>query len=152
MKRILYLSLALTALLFASCTTVRKTASTSDIRTEVMQYPTVADLDVLPKVEQTITWNFVPFHWGQPPLDVRKTNLQAEVIKAAGADVLLESQFVFTKRSFGERTLTVTGYPAKFKNFRKATPEDIEALSKVLPAQQQKVYKVSRPWYKFWKR
>ena len=87
MKRILYLSLALTALLFASCTTVRKTASTSDIRTEVMQYPTVADLDVLPKVEQTITWNFVPFHWGQPPLDVRKTNLQAEVIKAAGADV-----------------------------------------------------------------
>ena len=83
---------------------------------------------------------------------MRKTNLQAEVIKAAGADVLLESQFVFTKRSFGERTLTVTGYPAKFKNFRKATPEDIEALSKVLPAQQQKVYKVSRPWYKFWKR
>ena len=46
----------------------------------------------------------------------------------------------------------MTGYPAKFKNFRKATPEDIEALSKVLPAQQQKVYKVSRPWYKFWKR
>lgn len=152
MKRILYLSLALTALLFASCTTVRKTASTSDIRTEVMQYPTVADLDVLPKVEQTITWNFVPFHWGQPSLDVRKTNLQAEVIKAAGADVLLESQFVFTKRSFGERTLTVTGYPAKFKNFRKATPADIEALSKVLPAPQQKVYKVSRPWYMFWKR
>lgn len=152
MKRILYLSLALTALLFASCTTVRKTATTSDIKTQVMQYPTVADLDVLPKVEQTITWNFVPFHWGQSPLDVRKTNLQAEVIKAAGADVLLESQFVFTKRSFGERTLTVTGYPAKFKNFRKATPEDIEALSKVLPAQQQKVYKVSRPWYKFWKR
>ncbi len=152
MKRILYLSLALTALLFASCTTVRKTASTSDIRTEVMQYPTVADLDVLPKVEQTITWNFVPFHWGQPSLDVRKTNLQAEVIKAAGADVLLESQFVFTKRSFGERTLTVTGYPAKFKNFRKATPEDLEALSKVIPAPQQKVYKVSRPWYMFWKR
>lgn len=152
MKRILYLSLALTALLLASCTTVRKTAATSDIRTEVMQYPTVADLDVLPKVEQTITWNFVPFHWGQPSLDVRKTNLQAEVIKAAGADVLLESQFVFTKRSFGERTLTVTGYPAKFKNFRKATPEDLEALSKVIPAPQQKVYKVSRPWYMFWKR
>jgi len=151
MKRILYLSFVLTALL-ASCTTVRKTAATADVRAEVLQYPTVADLDVLPKVEQTVTWNFVPFNWGQPPLGVRKTNLQAEVIKNAGADVLLEPQFIFTKRSFGERTLTVTGYPAKFKDFRKATPEDIEALSKVLPPAERKVHKVSRPWYKFWKR
>ena len=151
MKRIILLCMAATALLLSSCTTIRKTAATADVHTGVYQYPTVADLEVLPKVEQTVTWNFVPFNWGQPSLSVRRGNLMAETLKAAGADVLLEPQFVYTKRSFGERTLTVTGFPAKFKDFRKATPDDLKALHELLPANKRKVYNVAEPWYKRFK-
>lgn len=146
MKRIFHLALLLAALTLASCTTLRKTAATSGVETHVCQYPTVADLNVLPKVERTVTWGFVPFNLGQPSLEVRKGNLLAETIKEAGADILLEPQFVYSKRSYGQRTLTVTGYPAQFKDFRKATKDDLEALKVFVPAKERKVYSVSQSW------
>ena len=54
--------------------------------------------------------------------------LIAETLKANNADVLLEPQFSFQKTSYGERVLIVTGFPATFKNFRKATADDLEAI------------------------
>ncbi len=135
--------------MFSACTTIRKSTSTTlAIDSGVMQYPTVADLDVHEKVETTISWGFVPFNWGQPPLQQRQDNLTADIIKSKGADVLLEPQVVYTKEPYGARTLTITGYPATFKNFRKATSEDLEALKVVTPPHEKKVYRVSQPWYK----
>lgn len=151
MKRNFILLLAGMALLATSCSTVRKSTSTSmAVESGVYQYPTVADLDVKPKVEKQIVWNFVPFNLGQPSLENRKQNLKADIIKENGADVLLEPQIVYTKKPYGERTLTITGYPATFKDFRKATEADLKALEIVIPAPQMKVYNVSQPWYKRW--
>lgn len=61
---------------------------------------------------------------------MRKGNLIAELILQAKADVLVEPRFTFEQGQAGRnsRKLTVTGYPATFKNFRSATPADFELL------------------------
>lgn len=149
MKQYTLILLAITAILLTSCSTMRKSTSTSlDVSSGVYQYPTVADLKVLPKVEKQITWNFVPFNWGQPALSLRKTNLIADIVKENQADVFLEPQITYTKKPYGERTLTITGYPAIFKDFRKANSEDLRALEVVLPAPKTKIHNVSEAWYK----
>lgn len=146
-----YLFIAAFALFaMSSCTTIRRsTSTTAGVGTVVCQYPTVADLEVHKKVETTITWGFVPFNLGQPTEQQRLENLTAEVIKANGADVLLEPQVVYTKQPFAERTLTIIGYPASFKNFRKATRDDLEALKVVQPSSREtQIMNLSQPWYK----
>ncbi|MBO5025485.1 MAG: hypothetical protein J6C86_05010 [Bacteroidaceae bacterium] len=115
-------------LLVTSCTTINKTATTADISNNIKSYPEVVDLDVQAKTALSMTWTFKPFHIGEPKLSTAKGNLIAEALSATKADVLLEPQFIYTKTSYGERVLSVTGYPATYKNFRKATPEDIEAI------------------------
>ena len=48
-----------------------------------------------------------------------------------GGDVLIQPQYQYTFKSFAFRklvSLTVTGYPATYKNFRKPTAEDHEAV------------------------
>lgn len=131
-------------LMLSSCTSIRKTSTTASIDNQVYQYPTVADLVVKEKVESTVTWNFVPFHFNEPTFEQAKGNLIAEMIKEHGADILLEPQVIFEKISFGPRTLTVTGYPASFKDFRPASSKDLEALevTKSLPENQRTVYNV----------
>lgn len=134
-----------------SCSTLRKSSSTAfPIESSVQQYPTVVDLEVKAgKINKQVEWGFVPFNLGQPSLENRKQNLLADAIQEQEADILLEPQIVYTKIPFGKRTLTVTGYPATFKNFRKATPEDLEALKAVSPLAGKSVYQVaSEPWYK----
>lgn len=146
MKRNTLIIYSLIGLFLSSCSTIKESTAT-DLRvlSEIHQYPTVTDLNVLQKVDTVISWNYVPFNFGQPSLNNRETNLVADIIKSNGADVLLEKQIVYTKVPYGTRTLTVTGYPAKFKDFRKATKEDLEALQAIAPIQIQKraVYQVS---------
>lgn len=115
-------------LLVTSCTTVTKTATTTDVNNSISSFPEVVDLEVQGKVTHTMTWNFRPFHIGEPKKSTARGNLIAETLKETNADVLLEPQFSFERVSYGERVLTVTGYPATYKNFRKATPADIEAI------------------------
>lgn len=150
--RNLCLAAALCGLLSTtSCSTLRKSSSTAlPIESSVRQYPTVVDLEVKgEKISKKVEWGFVPFNLGQPSLSNRKQNLVADAIKEQEADILLEPQITYTKVSFGQRTLTVTGYPATFKNFRKATPEDLEALKAVSTQACKDVYRVSsEPWYK----
>lgn len=151
MKHNIILLTACMALMATSCSTIKESTSTSMVvESGVYQYPTVADLDVKEKVEKQIVWDFIPFNIGQPSLENRKQNLQAEIIKENNADVLLEPQVVYTKKPYGQRTLTITGYPASFKDFRKASDKDLEALKVVVPAPQMKVYNVAQPWYKRW--
>ena len=114
--------------MLASCSTVTKTATTVDVNSNINTYPEVDDLVVPPTVNQTMTWNFRPFHIGEPKTSTAKGNLLAETLKANNADIMLEPQFTFEKTSYGERVLAVTGFPATFKNFRKATAEDLEAI------------------------
>jgi len=145
MKKSIVMAVVCMALCVSSCTTVRKTASTSDVVSVIRQYPTVADLDVnSKKVEKTYTWTWNPFKKG-PSLAVLKGNIIAEMLKESDGDVLLEPQTIQTKKSFGERTLTVSGFSAKFKNFRKATDADIKALSATqgIEPNERTVYNVS---------
>ena len=69
----------------------------------------------------------------------RKDNLKADIVKEANADVLLEPQVTYTKTPFGKREIEITGYPATFKNFRKATSEDLEALKAVSDSQEKQI-------------
>lgn len=132
--------------LFSSCKVTQKMAVTAPVEDlGVHQYPTVADLDVKPqKVTKTEEWNFVPFNWGQPSLEIRKGNMIAEMVDANGGDVLLEPQTVYTKKAFGKRSLTVSGFVASFDNFRKASDEDLKALEIGYKNSERPVYNVAK--------
>lgn len=142
MKKI-FMILVLASAMLTSCTIIKKTATSTDVQLNVCQYPMVADLNIKNKIEATKTWNFKPFHIGEPKLNTLKGNFIAEILKENNADVLLEPQFLFSKTSYGERRLTVTGYPATYSNFRKATEADLEALKKSKPANERTVYNLN---------
>lgn len=118
--------------LLASCSTVRMTSSSAEVDANVSAYPTIADLRVAPqRVSKTVRWRWNPFN--TTSLKMRRGNVKAELIKEAGADILVEPEYV-------QRTswcnllggyITVSGYPATLDNFRNATPEDIEAIMAV---------------------
>ena len=128
MKHLKYLSLAAGLMLMASsCTTIKKTATTAEVDNTVVTYPTVADLEV------------TPCHIAEPKLSTAKGNLIAELLEEQKADVLLEAQFTFQRTPYGERVLTVTGFPAVYKNFRKATKSDLDAI-KAIPANEKTTY------------
>ena len=145
MKRFDIILIALIALGMTSCRTIRvSTAETAEVQTNVIQYPTVTDLTVMKKVEKTITWNFNPFKHER--LALQKTNLMADLLKELDADILLEPQYTFKKVPFGERTLSITGYPAKFKDFRKATEEDLKALQVFFELPHEStIYNIAQP-------
>jgi len=113
----------------ASCSTIKKTASTADVAACINQYPVVADGEVKAKVSETVTWTWNPFK--SDKFNLKKGNLVAETLKKYDADVLLEPQFIISKKSFGERSITVTGFPVKYKSFRKATGDDLKAIEAV---------------------
>lgn len=139
-KYIFIVALALTSL--CSCTTVKLTSQTADVATAVMQYPTVTDLQVLDAASATVEWGWNPFN--RMTLDMRKGNLVANLLKEKGADILLEERFIYESDGFGGGTLTVTGYPAKFTGFRKATQADLDALRVADPG----IYNISKKKYK----
>lgn len=132
--------------LLASCKVTQKTAVTAPVEDiGVHQYPTVADLKVKPqKVSKTEEWNFVPFNIGQPTLNIRKGNMIAEMVNENGGDILLEPQTQYTKKLFGKRTLTISGFVASFENFRKASDEDLKALKIGYKESAKPVYNVAR--------
>ena len=128
MKNVLSSLFVCGLLMLSSCSTVYKTATVTEVGNNVQTYPEVADLDIQPKVTGMETWSFKPFHIGEPKLSTVKGNLIAETLKKYKADIMLEPQFMFQRTAYGERVLTVTGFPATFKNFRKATKSDLEAI------------------------
>lgn len=128
MKKNLITLLAGAALL-ASCTTVEHTADTLPIKPVAYQHPTVADLDVdSVKASGTTEWNFSLLPVGNASPRLRRQNLVADILSETGADVLVEPQVKFTKKTFGKRTLTISGYRARLRNFRPATDHDLAAL------------------------
>lgn len=133
------------ALVSTSCATLQKKTSTSvAVDTKVAQFPTIADLDVQSKVSKTVEWYWNPFEFMQISVKQRKENLKADIVKEANADVLLEPQVTYTKTPFGKREIEITGYPATFKNFRKATSEDLEALKAVSDSQEKQIVVVKK--------
>lgn len=112
MKKLLFLAVA--ALMAASCTTTTKTARTESIPYS-MYNANVADLAVGERISYTLT----------PSKDIRrggldncmKAAIQNALVENGNADLLVEPQFVISQRR-GVKSITVTGRPAKYKNFR----------------------------------
>lgn len=114
-KLILTVMTAMSVLCVTSCTTVKKTATTQDVST-VVAAGSEADLEVSQKK--------ISFYY-DVPRSVRRggTNsvkATAVALKANGnADILVNPQFDMKIRRGSIREITVTGYPATYKNFRK---------------------------------
>lgn len=114
-----YLFLVAAVMMAASCTTTTKTA-----RTESMPYAmynaNVADLEVGERVSFTLMPEKAIRRGGED--NVKKAAIQEVLVKNGNADLLVEPQFVMSKRKgmFGTKikSVTVTGRPAKYKNFR----------------------------------
>ena len=117
------------AVLLASCSTVKKNATATDVNMSVNQYPIIVETEVLAKVEASTSWVWNPF--ARDRFNLRKGNLVAETLKKYDADVILEPQFIISKQGFGERSIILMGYPAKYKSFRNTTESDLKALEAV---------------------
>jgi hypothetical protein len=114
------LSFFFIVLLFTSCVPVKTiTTKSTDIQNfGVIQKPTIVDLEVKEtKVTGTAT---AP---GQT-LDMVKSQAIADALKKVNADVLVEPVFEIITAS-GQTTVTVTGFPGFYRNFRPMKEEDV---------------------------
>lgn len=122
MKKYLYVAVASIATLgLASCSSIRHTATTLPVETEVVS-ANKADLNVASqKISYTLRPSKAVRRCGEKA--VIKTAV-AEALKANGdADVLVGFQYEIkkTKNFFGKTNIkyvTVEGYPATYSNFR----------------------------------
>ena len=113
----------------SSCVLQKATSSFKDVTPEsVFEYPVIADLQIGDK----ISYHYVPEDI------IRKRLTKVELIESAiaatlkengNADVLLYPQYVFKYvEGSNIKTITVTGYPAKYV-FRKVNDNDFEILN-----------------------
>ena len=111
--------------LLSSCAVVTSnTVKTQDVyETGVLHSTVVANLDVkAAKVTGTAM--------GQSTEVAKlKTDAAAQAIEKAGADILVEPRYKIETVS-SRTTVTATGYPATYKNFRTMTEEDKELLKR----------------------
>ncbi len=117
------------ATLLQSCTSLSKfsSAKTIDIATAISQKPTLADLDVRDK-KVTATASFKKKEKG---VEAAKIEAVAMALKTVNADILVEPQFE-TEITTYTITVTATGYPGFYKNFRNLKAEDVALLKSLL--------------------
>jgi len=123
MKKI-NLLVALSIAFMTSCTTQHSiTTKTADIYgAGVIQKPVLADMEVKEeKISATINAR------GKSINDDLKNQAVAEAVKKSNADVLVEPRFESTIKG-RKITLTVTGFPATYKNFHTIKQEEVELL------------------------
>lgn len=119
MKKIIYITAMIISL--ASCSTLRKsTATTMNVETSITSKNT-AELVVSDK---KITYTYNPKKIDRKAgMKHMVTNAVAAALKENGnADVLIqkEQEIVYRVNMFGVkkvRTITITGYPASYRNF-----------------------------------
>jgi len=105
---------------FTSCSVLKtKTAKVIDINSSgVFQRPVIVDLEIK---ETKVTGTFTGNEGTQ--ISIIKINAIADALKNANADVLIEPVFE-TVIANGKKTVTVSGFPASYKNFRSMTVSD----------------------------
>ncbi len=116
-----YTLLIVTLLVMTSCNVTRtSTAKSLDIHGIAMHIPVVADLNVKQeKVSASIEFQ-------GSVTKALKDRVIAEALKKSNSDILIEPNFEIEKGVSSK--ITVTGFPASYKNFRNATKEDLELL------------------------
>ena len=108
--------------MLVSCVTVSKstTSKTLDIQASVIQKPTVADLDV----KETKTTGTSSGKIATMAVETIQSEAVASALKTTNADILVEPRFETTV-SGSTTTVTVSGFPATYKNFRPMKIDDI---------------------------
>ncbi|RZJ73116.1 MAG: hypothetical protein EOO45_10500 [Flavobacterium sp.] len=120
------LSIIIITLTLASCSSLKSTTNTSKTLniygSGVIQKPVIVELDVKQtKVTATSTGKL------GSNIETLKAEAVSVAVKNAGADVLVEPTYtVVTNR--GTSTVTVSGFPATYKNFRDIKPEDVPLI------------------------
>ena len=121
MKKVLLL---LSLIILASCSTTKSGTSKSIdiVGPGVIHKPVIADLDVSQeKISASSTFERLE------SMEVAKNEVIRKALKNSNADVLVEPTFESTTTN-GKTDLTVSGWPAKYKNFRQVNEEDIKFL------------------------
>ncbi len=120
-----------TCLAFASCATTRTATSTAiSVDTNVTQYPTIVDLEVSnDQISKEVRWTYFQFLFNKINIKKNHSTIVYDMLKENNADILLEQRVQTTSVPFGARTVEISGYPAKFKDFRKPTQEEIDEIS-----------------------
>ena len=112
----------------SSCSSLSHTAQTADVDSRVYNL-TVADMDVSEnRATKTTEWKWTPL--SSVSLSAQKENATAELLREHDADVLVEPQYTIKRRGlFRGGSVTVTGYPAKYANFRRMSKEDADKIA-----------------------
>lgn len=134
MKKLLAVMVVAACALLSSCSTTIKTATTRRINAPIVA-ASIADIDI---TGGKITYTYTP------PKGVWIAGVDncinaavSEALQNAGqgADVLVEMQYtlVMKRGMIGKTTgkvksVTVTGYPARYKNFRSADQQSLQAV------------------------
>ncbi|MCM1309982.1 MAG: lipoprotein [Bacteroides sp.] len=123
-----YMILAAGALLtLSSCSTISHSPQAAAIQTELFSLA-VADLDVQPKAETTVEFKWSPL--STVSLSEQKKTAMATLLNESGADILVEPNYEIKRRGlFRGGSVTVSGYPASYTNFRKMTSDDAEKIA-----------------------
>lgn len=118
----------LATLALSSCSTISHTASTVGVDTKVFSL-TVADMNVAKeKVSATAEWSWNPL--SNVSLKEQKKSAEARLLKESGADVLVEPRYEVKRRGFMRGgSVTVSGYPATYANFRRMTESDAQTVA-----------------------
>lgn len=143
MRKILYLFLCVSAVSFVSCSSVNRYYRTTTSTTlepnyhNLMVMPSVADLDIS---ETRISYTESEAYRNMPELansaasffsfgrDVKLRCYNIALYNAAianNADVIVAPNYSIEVDVAGNLSITVTGYPANYRNFRRPTTDDV---------------------------
>lgn len=119
---------AVAVLSLSSCSTITHTTQVEPIDTQIYNV-TVADMDVSKQKQSATTeWSWSPFNTFS--LSTVKENAEAKLLEQTGGDVLVEPQFEVHRRGlFRGGSVTVTGYPATYSNFRPMTASEADVVA-----------------------
>ena len=122
-KSLIIASAYLAVVALSSCSTVISNSPSCTVETDALIYNlSVADLEVQPqKVTATTSWSWNPFK----KVSSYEATAVAEALKESGADVLVDPIYEVKKGGlFRGGSVTVTGNPGHYKNFRPMTVAD----------------------------
>lgn len=126
MKKSLIISAAIAVVALSSCTTTKNSSYTTTPETMVVNM-TVADIQVDEQpVTTTTTWKWNPFR----RVKDYKKNAEATALRMTGADVLVNPYYeVKTNGFLRGGSVTVTGHPGTYVNYRNLTEKDAEIIN-----------------------
>ncbi len=114
-----YVMFIVAAVTFSSCSLIKSSSSkTLEVKTNAT-CNMEAELEVLPQKVNGIAYR----QRGLKREKELESNAIAEALKNVKADVLVEARFTKERKKNGKiKSISVSGYPAFYKNFQKAEP------------------------------